>query len=121
MTNEYLIAANTTTADCTLESLSKTMAEFKRKFPDPPIQRVRVTQWLYDRMCKYAEDHRETQDPEPVEITRLRGLPVVVCLPAWHRPGYELDYRPNPAWGSFAEFMNPLSFWDRMPRVVTHP
>mgnify|MGYP000033998147 CR=1 FL=1 len=88
-------ASSSTSAGCTLESMRKTMDELRKRFPDPPIKRIRVTQWLYDALKARAAAFPSEAPAEPADwpfdAMALHGVPVVVDLPGDHRPGYVVE------------------------------
>lgn len=95
-------ASGVSAGDCTFAALEQTMREFKAKFPDPPLKRIRVTQWLYDalnaRLMPPSEDLGPIPD-WPFDAMTLRGVPIVVDLPAHHQPGWEKEYVRTPPAG----------------------
>lgn len=100
-------AASASTGDCTFAALEQTMREFKAKFPDPPLKRLRVTQWLYDafkaRLMPPSDDLGPIPD-WPFDSMSLRGVPIVVDLPGDHLPGWEAEYARMPPAG--CEFLD---------------
>lgn len=104
----FSVPAGQSASDCTLASLTESWKKFRKQFPDPPIRRVRVTRWLYDRLKDAAAPVPDEADPASFDAMSFRGLPIVVDLPGDHVPGYELDYRVAPKGTAFVEWMNPI-------------